>query len=85
MNLIGGTRTKRGLKVKARLDRKKYEKGEEITDEQMAELNIVEHDVNPQWNYTIYPNKEMMRKEKGKEKGKENGNRKTNRRSFRKS
>lgn len=81
VNLIGGTRTKGGLKVKARLDRKKYEKGEEITDEQMAELNIVEHDVNPQWNYTIYPNKEMMRKEKGKE----NGYRKTNRRSSRKS
>jgi hypothetical protein len=55
ISLIGGTKTKGGLEVKAKLDKRMYPKGEEITDEQMASLNIVEHEVNPQWNYTIYP------------------------------
>ena len=58
VNLIMGTKTKTGLKVKARLDRKDYPLKERITDEQMAKINIVYDEVNPQWNYTIYPSKE---------------------------
>ena len=62
ISLIAGTRTKGGLRVKAKLDKKTYVK-EEITDEQMASLNIVEHKVNPQWNYTIYPRKKVPKEE----------------------
>ncbi|NNN17726.1 MAG: ISAzo13 family transposase, partial [Thermoplasmata archaeon] len=64
VSLIAGTRTKGGLRVKAKLDKRVYGK-EEITDEQMAKLNIVEHEVNPQWNYTIYPRKKVTKTAEG--------------------
>lgn len=53
VNLIGGTRTKTGLRIKARLDPRRYEKGLRITDEQMEDINIEPHTTHPQWNYTI--------------------------------
>ena len=39
-NLIGQTRRRRGLHVKAVLDRRNYGKGEEVSDEQLAAVNI---------------------------------------------
>jgi len=53
INLIGSTRTKTGLRVKARLDPRNYETGLKITDEQMAAINITSHKIYPKWNYTI--------------------------------
>ena len=53
VNLIGGTRTKSGLRITAKLDTKQYEKGVEFTDEQMASINIKRHRTHPDWNYTI--------------------------------
>jgi len=53
VNLIGGTRTKTGLKVKVRLDPREYEKGVSITDEQMKAIRLQPHKTHPQWNYTI--------------------------------
>ena len=53
VNLIGTTRTKTGLRVKARLDRKAYETGVQITDQQMECINLQSHKMHPQWNYTI--------------------------------
>lgn len=53
VNLIGGTRTKGGLRIKAKLDTKEYEKGEEFTEEQMATIDIKRHRTHPNWNYTI--------------------------------
>lgn len=53
VNLIGGTSTKSGLRIKARLDTKEYEKGEEFTDKQMATIDIKRHRTHPNWNYTI--------------------------------
>ena len=55
VNLIGATRTKAGLKVKARLDRKVYRTGEKITDEQMEAVHLKPHRTQPKWNYTISP------------------------------
>lgn len=55
VNLIGSTRTKKGLRVKAKLDRKRYETGKKISDDEMDQLNIKYDKINPQWNYTIYP------------------------------
>lgn len=62
VTLIGTTTTRKGLKVKARLDKKKYEKGVKITDEEMENLNIEYDAVNPQWNYTIKPRKKTNKK-----------------------
>lgn len=55
LNLIGSTRTKTGLKVKALLDPRTYEKGVKISDNEMKRLNIRYHRTNPRWNYTIHP------------------------------
>lgn len=55
INLIGHTRTSSGLRVKARLDRKDYPLGEEIMDDEMAEIHMKRHGRHPEWNYTIAP------------------------------
>ena len=54
-NYISTTSTSTGLKVKAYIDRKDYEKGIKIDAEQMSQLNIQKHDDLPNWNYTITP------------------------------
>jgi len=53
INLIEGTTTKKGLKIKARMDKKIYELGKKISDEELKKINIKEHKTNPKWNYTI--------------------------------
>jgi hypothetical protein len=55
LNLIGATRTKTGLKVKAILDAKKYEIGVKISNADMKNLSVRHHRTNPKWNYTISP------------------------------
>lgn len=55
VNMISSTTTKTGLKIKAVLDKKNYEKGLKITDDQMSKLKIKFHSINSQWNYTISP------------------------------
>ena len=46
-----------GLKVKATLVRKRYEKGQKVSDEEMSQLQLENHDTLPNWNYTISPTK----------------------------
>ena len=58
VNLIGSTTTKKGLLVKAKLDKRNYEKGIKISDNEMKELNIKYDKVHPQWNYLIKPCKQ---------------------------
>ena len=55
INLIGGTKTRTGLKVKAVLDTNEYETGIKVSDEQLDEIKIRRHKVHPAWNYTISP------------------------------
>jgi hypothetical protein len=55
IKLIGSTRTKKGLKVEARLDERDYEKGKKISDEDMARLKIINHKLCPNLNYSIEP------------------------------
>lgn len=52
---IKTTTTKTGLKVNCYVVDKQYEKGEKITDEQMASLCLKKHAVFPMWNYTLSP------------------------------
>jgi hypothetical protein len=51
------TKTKTGLKVNAMLVDKQYKKGIKASEEDMKSLNIKYHEVNPSWNYTLYPDK----------------------------
>jgi hypothetical protein len=55
VNLIGGTRTPTGLKVKAVLDTSQYETGLEISAEDIHQLRLERHKVHPDWNYTLLP------------------------------
>lgn len=55
VNLIGATTNRSGLRVHARLDRRKYEKGERIDGTTMKHLNIRPHRTLPRWNCTIMP------------------------------
>ena len=55
VNLISATTTRTGLKVKAVLDARKYATGVQISDAEMAGLNLCPHEKHPQWNYTLRP------------------------------
>jgi hypothetical protein len=55
VNLIGGTRTRGGLKVKAVLDTNQYETGVEVSKEDINQLRLKRHRVHPAWNYTLLP------------------------------
>ena len=55
VKLIGSTKTQTGLKVKAKLDKRKYPLKVKISDEEMASLNIEPHAFHGEWNYTIKP------------------------------
>jgi hypothetical protein len=55
VQLIGATRTKKGLKIQAELDKSSYPTGKKISDEQMAELKIERADFHGEWNYLISP------------------------------
>lgn len=58
VNLIASTKTTKGLIVKAALDKNIYETGIEVTDEQMAALNLARAKFHGEWNYTIKPNRQ---------------------------
>jgi transposase len=55
VNLIAATTTKTGLVVKARLDRRTYERGVKVPKEEMKKLNLERHEFHGEWNYTISP------------------------------
>ncbi|EQD68491.1 Transposase, Rhodopirellula-type, partial [mine drainage metagenome] len=55
LNYISTTRTSAGLTVAAKLNSKTYQKGQEVTDEEMKLLSIRRHRTLPEWNYTIKP------------------------------
>ncbi|MCP4105768.1 MAG: hypothetical protein GY749_09560, partial [Desulfobacteraceae bacterium] len=35
---------------------KKYQKGMKASEKDLEKLNIQRHELNPSWNYTLYPN-----------------------------
>ena len=55
IQLIGSTTTKSGLKIKATLDKKDYEAGKKISDEDFKKINLFKNKVLPKWNYSITP------------------------------
>jgi hypothetical protein len=56
LGLIRGTTTTGGLRVTAQWRDQHYTKGVKVTNEEMAEIKLMRHDICPQWNYTIAPN-----------------------------
>lgn len=55
VNLIANTKTEKGLKIKAKEDKKNYAKGIKITDEEMEKIKLKRNTFRGKWNYTILP------------------------------
>lgn len=56
VELIGSTRTKTGLRIKAARDGEFYETGVKVTDEQLAAVPLQPHNFHGDWNYTVLTN-----------------------------
>ena len=59
VNMIGATRTRSGLKVKALLDTHPYEKGMKVSAVQFNERHIRGRQFHPDWNYTLVPRSDV--------------------------
>lgn len=55
VNLIGNTKTKTGLTVRAMLDQNTYEKGIKVSDTELRAVNLTRSDFHGEWNYSIAP------------------------------
>jgi len=54
VQLIGRTRTTKGLEIRCELDNGEYVKGRKVTDEELAAIDIEYDRIHGAWNYTIY-------------------------------
>jgi len=55
INLIGSTTTTSGLRIKAKLNRKKYETGLKVSKADLAKVNLKPAKFHGDWNYSILP------------------------------
>ena len=55
VNLIAGTRTSTGLKVRCVLDKKRYPTKVKVSDDEMARINLRPDKFHGDWNYSIRP------------------------------
>jgi hypothetical protein len=53
INLIEGTKTRKGLKIKAKMDKNIYELKQKVSNEEFEKINLKEHKTNSKWNYTL--------------------------------
>ena len=60
VNLIAGTTTEKGLKVKCQVDIKKYELKRKVTDEEFEKIQLFPCDILGSWNYVIKPRKQSI-------------------------
>jgi Rhodopirellula transposase DDE domain len=55
VHLIGSTKTRTGLKIKAKLTRRKYPTGAKISASEMAKVNLKPAAFHGDWNYSVLP------------------------------
>jgi len=55
VNLIGATKTKKGLRIQTSVDTNEYAKGIKITDREMKSLALEREEFHGEWNYTLHP------------------------------
>lgn len=53
VNLIGSTKTEKGLSIRCVLDEQVYQKGIKVTDEELESIQIKRNEFHGEWNYTI--------------------------------
>ena len=57
VNVIAHTHTAAGLKVRGQLDQTPYPTGLQVTDEELALVQLEPHEFHPLWNYRIRPHR----------------------------
>jgi hypothetical protein len=57
LKFIRTTKTTAGLKIRALLNKKHYEKGIKVSDQQMQQIALKRYTLRPNWNYAIAPSK----------------------------
>jgi Rhodopirellula transposase DDE domain len=55
VSLIGNTTTAKGLKIRAEIDASKYPKGQKVSDQELALVQIHPDAFHGEWNYAILP------------------------------
>lgn len=55
VNLIGGTTTEKGLRIRAALDSDEYPTGVKVSADEMAALRMRRDKFHGEWNYTFVP------------------------------
>ena len=58
INLISNTSNRGGLVVRARLDRRSYPKGQQVSKREFEAIRIDRDDFHGDWNYVIHPREE---------------------------
>ena len=56
VQLIGSTKTDRGLRIRAEVDENEYPTKEVVTQEQLARVRLRPAEFHGEWNYAIQPN-----------------------------
>ncbi len=59
VDLIGNTRTTKGLRVKAKLDKRTYKKAVVVTKQQMEALELHRDAFHGEWNYELHPRAQL--------------------------
>jgi len=57
LKFIRTTKTQAGLKIRAALHTKQYQRGIRISDRQIKQINLKNYTQRPKWNYSISPTK----------------------------
>ncbi len=55
VSLIANTTTKKGLTVKAKVDKSNYEKGIKVNNETLEKIKLIKKEFRGDWNYQINP------------------------------
>ncbi|MBX4893874.1 hypothetical protein HJB67_32340 [Rhizobium lentis] len=60
VELIGATTSTAGLTGRCELDENLYPAGIKVTDEELAQVNIIRNEFHGDWNYTIKPKEQDL-------------------------
>ena len=57
LKFIRTTKTSAGLKIRATLNTKQYQKGKKVSDIEMEQISLKKYTLRPNWNYSVSPSK----------------------------
>jgi hypothetical protein len=57
LKFIRTAKTSAGLKIRAVLNTKQYQKGKKVSNQQLDQIALKHYTMRPSWNYSIAPSK----------------------------